>query len=80
PDSSEPSTSEHSSSAHGSSAHGSSEPDSSEPESVQDDSAPPGSLRSEAEPRVTGLLDVLSVSAVVLDTDGRIVFWTPQAE
>ncbi|MGW7253728.1 SpoIIE family protein phosphatase [Streptomyces sp. NPDC054834] len=31
-------------------------------------------------PRPTGLLDVLSVAAVVLDTDGRIVFWTPQAE
>lgn len=31
-------------------------------------------------PRATGLLDVLSVAAVVLDTDGRIVFWTPQAE
>ncbi|GGV18657.1 hypothetical protein GCM10010275_70390 [Streptomyces litmocidini] len=26
-----------------------------------------------------GLLDLLSVSAVVLDTDGRIVFWSPQA-
>ncbi|MFF4352810.1 SpoIIE family protein phosphatase [Streptomyces sp. NPDC001530] len=31
-------------------------------------------------PRPTGLLDVLSVAAVVLDADGRIVFWTPQAE
>ncbi|MFF7238030.1 SpoIIE family protein phosphatase [Streptomyces collinus] len=31
-------------------------------------------------PRPTGLLDVLSVAAVVLDTTGRIVFWTPQAE
>ncbi|MFD0318089.1 SpoIIE family protein phosphatase [Streptomyces flavalbus] len=30
-------------------------------------------------PRPTGLLDVLSVAAVVLDSDGRIVFWTPQA-
>lgn len=28
----------------------------------------------------TGLLDVLSVAAVVLDSDGRIVFWTPQAD
>ncbi|MDR6975037.1 PAS domain S-box-containing protein [Streptomyces sp. 3330] len=28
----------------------------------------------------TGLLDVLSVSAMVVDIDGRIVFWTPQAE
>ncbi|AVH60591.1 MULTISPECIES: SpoIIE family protein phosphatase [Streptomyces] len=27
-----------------------------------------------------GLLDVLSVAAVVLDARGRIVFWTPQAE
>jgi len=31
-------------------------------------------------PRPIGLLDVLSVAAVVLDSDGRIVFWTPQAE
>ncbi|WP_367325592.1 SpoIIE family protein phosphatase [Streptomyces sp. HUAS ZL42] len=31
-------------------------------------------------PRPTGLLDVLSVAAVVVDADGRIVFWTPQAE
>ncbi|MGW1982458.1 SpoIIE family protein phosphatase [Streptomyces collinus] len=31
-------------------------------------------------PRPTGLLDVLSVAAVALDTTGRIVFWTPQAE
>ncbi|GGU97261.1 hypothetical protein GCM10010260_36310 [Streptomyces filipinensis] len=31
-------------------------------------------------PRPTGLLDVLSVAAVALDTRGRIVFWTPQAE
>ncbi|WP_406376045.1 SpoIIE family protein phosphatase [Streptomyces sp. NBC_00647] len=30
--------------------------------------------------RPTGLLDVLSVGAMVLDADGRIVFWTPQAE
>ncbi|MEV4331962.1 SpoIIE family protein phosphatase [Streptomyces sp. NPDC049597] len=29
--------------------------------------------------RPTGLLDVLSVAAVVVDADGRIVFWTPQA-
>ncbi|MGW7454877.1 SpoIIE family protein phosphatase [Streptomyces sp. NPDC054787] len=27
-----------------------------------------------------GLLDLLSVAAVVLDTRGRIVFWSPQAE
>ncbi|MEU6281329.1 SpoIIE family protein phosphatase [Streptomyces sp. NPDC047028] len=32
------------------------------------------------QPRPTGLLDVLSVAAVALDADGRIVFWTPQAE
>lgn len=31
-------------------------------------------------PPPTGLLDVLSVSAMVVDSDGRIVFWTPQAE
>ncbi|MEV6616988.1 SpoIIE family protein phosphatase [Streptomyces sp. NPDC051051] len=31
-------------------------------------------------PRTTGLLDMLSVAAVVLDAEGRIVFWTPQAE
>ncbi|MEV7002479.1 SpoIIE family protein phosphatase [Streptomyces sp. NPDC093982] len=31
-------------------------------------------------PRPTGLLDVLSVAAVVVDADGRVVFWTPQAE
>ncbi|MDQ1007513.1 PAS domain S-box-containing protein [Streptomyces sp. V4I23] len=30
-------------------------------------------------PRPTGLLDVLSVAAVVVDAEGRIVFWTPQA-
>ncbi|MEU0373535.1 SpoIIE family protein phosphatase [Streptomyces sp. NPDC006283] len=28
----------------------------------------------------SGLLDLLSVAAVVLDADGRIVFWSPQAE
>ncbi|QTD96539.1 SpoIIE family protein phosphatase [Streptomyces cyanogenus] len=27
----------------------------------------------------TGLLDLLSVAAVVLDTSGRVVFWSPQA-
>ncbi|MGX1128279.1 PAS domain S-box-containing protein [Streptomyces glaucescens] len=31
-------------------------------------------------PGRTTLLDVLSVAALVLDTEGRIVFWTPQAE
>ncbi|WP_411769432.1 SpoIIE family protein phosphatase [Streptomyces gramineus] len=30
--------------------------------------------------RPTGLLDMLSVAAVALDSQGRIVFWTPQAE
>ncbi|MEU0784093.1 SpoIIE family protein phosphatase [Streptomyces sp. NPDC006173] len=30
--------------------------------------------------RPTGLLDVLSIAAMVLDAEGRIVFWTPQAE
>jgi PAS domain S-box-containing protein len=30
--------------------------------------------------RPIGLLDVLSVAAVVVDAEGRIVFWTPQAE
>ncbi|WP_329303344.1 SpoIIE family protein phosphatase [Streptomyces sp. NBC_00659] len=33
-----------------------------------------------ARSRPTGLLDVLNVGALVLDADGRIVFWTPQAE
>ncbi|MGW5327128.1 SpoIIE family protein phosphatase [Streptomyces sp. NPDC004014] len=40
---------------------------------ADDDQSPEG-------PRPTGLLDVLSVAAVALDTNGRIVFWTPQAE
>ncbi|UXY31606.1 SpoIIE family protein phosphatase [Streptomyces sp. HUAS TT20] len=30
--------------------------------------------------RPTGLLDLLSVAAIVLDAEGRIVFWTPQAQ
>ncbi|QHA02975.1 SpoIIE family protein phosphatase [Streptomyces broussonetiae] len=30
--------------------------------------------------RPSGLLDVLGVASVVLDTDGRIVLWSPQAE
>jgi PAS domain S-box-containing protein len=46
-------------------------------ESTQSDSA--GSLEP-ARSRPTGLLDVLNVGALVLDADGRIVFWTPQAE
>ncbi|MFF3911613.1 SpoIIE family protein phosphatase [Streptomyces sp. NPDC001848] len=33
-----------------------------------------------ARARPTGLLDVLSVAAVVLDESGRIVFWSPQAQ
>ncbi|MFI6558883.1 SpoIIE family protein phosphatase [Streptomyces sp. NPDC050534] len=45
------------------------------------DSFRPGSeARGFGEPRPTGLLDVLSVSAVVVDAGGRVVFWTPQAE
>ncbi|MFD8412118.1 SpoIIE family protein phosphatase [Streptomyces sp. NPDC059650] len=43
-----------------------------EPLHLQDDGSgpsPPG-----------GLLDLLSVAAIVLDTRGRIVFWSPQAE
>ncbi|MEU6095140.1 SpoIIE family protein phosphatase [Streptomyces sp. NPDC047079] len=32
------------------------------------------------QPRPATLLDVLSVAAVVLDSGGRIVFWSPQAE
>ncbi|WP_432043502.1 SpoIIE family protein phosphatase [Streptomyces cadmiisoli] len=31
-------------------------------------------------PRRIALLDMLSVAAVVVDAEGRIVFWTPQAE
>ncbi|MFF3883794.1 SpoIIE family protein phosphatase [Streptomyces sp. NPDC001914] len=46
-------------------------------ESTQSDSA--GSLEPEAS-RPTGLLDVLNVGALVLDAEGRIVFWTPQAQ
>jgi PAS domain S-box-containing protein len=38
-----------------------------------------GGYGSEAS-RPTGLLDVLNVGAMVLDVEGRIVFWTPQAE
>ncbi|MGW0561562.1 SpoIIE family protein phosphatase [Streptomyces sp. NPDC003016] len=33
-----------------------------------------------ARPASGGLLDLLSVAAVVLDADGRIVLWSPQAE
>ncbi|MFI0960410.1 SpoIIE family protein phosphatase [Streptomyces sp. NPDC021080] len=45
-------------------------------ESTQSDSA--GHEPEAARP--TGLLDVLRVGALVLDADGRIVFWTPQAQ
>ncbi|MFC3571853.1 SpoIIE family protein phosphatase [Streptomyces yaanensis] len=41
---------------------------------------PNGDQPGPGEPRSTGLLDMLSVAAVVLDTGGRIVFWSPQAE
>ncbi|MFE3637915.1 SpoIIE family protein phosphatase [Streptomyces cellostaticus] len=44
------------------------------------DSFRAGDEHSPDRPRPTGLLDVLSVAAVALDTSGRIVFWTPQAE
>ncbi|MXM65950.1 SpoIIE family protein phosphatase [Streptomyces sp. HUCO-GS316] len=37
-----------------------------------------GPVRGVAGP--TGLLDVLGVASVVLDTEGRIVLWSPQAE
>ncbi|MFF4209001.1 SpoIIE family protein phosphatase [Streptomyces sp. NPDC001796] len=47
---------------------------SAEPFQVDGDGSGPG------HPRRTGLLDVLSVAAVVLDEDGRIVFWSPQAQ
>ncbi|MEU8489397.1 SpoIIE family protein phosphatase [Streptomyces sp. NPDC048641] len=36
--------------------------------------------RSEGPAPPGGLLDLLSVAAVVLDTSGRIVFWSPQAD
>jgi PAS domain S-box-containing protein len=41
---------------------------------------PDGGPYGAEQPRQTSLLDVLSVAALVLDTEGRIVFWTPQAE
>ncbi|MFI8192405.1 SpoIIE family protein phosphatase [Streptomyces sp. NPDC085946] len=41
---------------------------------------PDGDQYGTGAPRTTSLLDVLSVAALVLDTEGRIVFWTPQAE
>ncbi|MEY2245375.1 SpoIIE family protein phosphatase [Streptomyces sp. BF23-18] len=47
-------------------------------ESTQSDGA--GGPEQPGRSRPTGLLDVLNVGALVLDADGRIVFWTPQAE
>jgi PAS domain S-box-containing protein len=45
------------------------------------ESVPDGTGRpSEGASQRHGLLDVLSVAAVVLDAGGRIVFWSPQAE
>ncbi|MBC9726635.1 SpoIIE family protein phosphatase [Streptomyces sp. TRM68367] len=45
------------------------------------DSFPSSGDEYDPEPsRPIGLLDVLSVAAVVVDSGGRIVFWTPQAE
>ncbi|MEU8588956.1 SpoIIE family protein phosphatase [Streptomyces sp. NPDC048664] len=41
---------------------------------AEDDNRGPG------QERTSGLLDMLSVAAVVLDPSGRIVFWSPQAE
>ncbi|MEV5975130.1 SpoIIE family protein phosphatase [Streptomyces sp. NPDC051921] len=40
---------------------------------------PGGKARTDGSLPPGGLLDLLSVSAVVLDTNGRIVFWSPQA-
>ncbi|MET7619105.1 SpoIIE family protein phosphatase [Streptomyces sp. NPDC005408] len=45
-------------------------------ESFPADPTRPTGSRSET----SGLLDVLNVAAVVLDADGRIVLWSPQAE
>jgi PAS domain S-box-containing protein len=45
-------------------------------ESFQADGDQPGP----GQPRAAGLLDMLSVAAVVLDAGGRIVLWSPQAE
>ncbi|WP_217555853.1 SpoIIE family protein phosphatase [Streptomyces sp. GbtcB6] len=44
------------------------------------DSLRSGDADGPGRPRTTSLLDVLSVAAVALDSQGRIVFWTPQAE
>ncbi|MFJ9562300.1 SpoIIE family protein phosphatase [Streptomyces fuscichromogenes] len=43
-------------------------------------SAPEGREPMRGPVRPGGLLDVLSVASVVLDTQGRIVLWSPQAE
>ncbi|GAA2991465.1 SpoIIE family protein phosphatase [Streptomyces fulvorobeus] len=45
----------------------------------QDDLGPAGRVRMGGSPP-GGLLDVLGVAAIVLDSDGRIVFWSPQAQ
>ncbi|MGW0362765.1 SpoIIE family protein phosphatase [Streptomyces sp. NPDC002990] len=45
----------------------------------QADLGPAGHAELSGSPR-GGLLDVLGVAAIVLDAEGRIVFWSPQAE
>ncbi|MBT2445550.1 SpoIIE family protein phosphatase [Streptomyces sp. ISL-43] len=40
----------------------------------------PGQPSDRGSPEPGGLLDVLKVAAVVLDADGRIMLWSPQAE
>nr|WSX51069.1 SpoIIE family protein phosphatase [Streptomyces sp. NBC_00974] len=40
----------------------------------------PGQPPDDGSPEPGGLLDVLKVAAVVLDADGRITLWSPQAE
>ncbi|HSA52483.1 MAG TPA: PAS domain-containing protein, partial [Yinghuangia sp.] len=46
------------------------------------DAPPPGDERDQAAVPAPpgGLLDLLSVAAIVLDDRGKIVFWSPQAE
>ncbi|MFI5521019.1 SpoIIE family protein phosphatase [Streptomyces platensis] len=41
---------------------------------------PPGDQPPPGAPQRSGLLDLLSVAAVLLDGEGRIVLWSPQAE
>lgn len=41
---------------------------------------PAGGQPPPGEPQRSGLLDLLSVAAVLLDAEGRIVLWSPQAE